>query len=130
MQNILQRMTQIMARNPKVTPLGNYNYCCYHNLDNHSINRCSTFRNLELTVKIDVLKKILIYFHCLGKKTEKLSCKENMFDHKMELGHVCGKVHHPKLYNLISQINHNEVNTHISKSENSTLLMIGQIDCK
>lgn len=66
MENILQRMTQVVTENPKVTqsgiPVGNNNYCWYHNSDKHSINRCSTFHNLELTVKVDVTKKILICF--------------------------------------------------------------------
>lgn len=134
-ENILQRMTQFITGNPKVTqsrfPLGNSIYCWYHNSDNHSIHKCSVFHNLEPTVKMDVLKKNFICFHCLGKGHSQKNCHERRTCFiKMKHGNVCGKPHHPKLHYLFSQINPNEVNININKSENSILLMIGQVHCK
>ncbi|KAK4315789.1 hypothetical protein Pmani_012997 [Petrolisthes manimaculis] len=64
-----------------------------------------------------------------GHSYKDCSEKRNCFM-KLGNGNICGKPHHPRLHYLLYQNNASEVNIHINKSENSTLLMIGQVNCK
>ena len=135
-ESILQKFTQAMMTGVPATLQPSQNrhnstFCWYHNSDSHTINRCTTFHNLEPSAKMDILKRNHICFHCLGKGHNFKDCLETRTCYmKLGNGNVCGKPHHPKIHYLLHQINNHEVNININKSESCTLLMIGQVNCK
>ena len=137
MQSMFQQFTQALLgvgsqAGPPRQKYNNANFCWYHNSDSHTISKCTTFHNLEATAKMEILRKNYICFHCVGMGHGSKDCfeKRTCYMKFKKNGNVCGKPLHPKLHYLLYQNNSNEVNLHTNKSDTSTLLMIGQVNCK